>query len=156
MRILASDWKLSEIMQIQAGSYISVAAGTDVALTGIGGQRASYVGGNTRASGSCSNGVSCLTWLNAAAFAAPATGAFGNLGPANILGPGTFNINAALVRAFPVRERQRIEIRGEAFNLLNHIQPTNPSATVSSPATFGQITTFGSPRIMQFAAKFVF
>ena len=156
MRILASDWKLSEIMQIQSGSFISVAAGTDVALTGIAGQRASYVGGNTRASGSCSNGVSCLTWLNSAAFGAPATGAFGNLGPANILGPGSFNINAALVRAFPVRERQRIEIRGEAFNLLNHMRPNNPAATVSSPATFGQITTFGDPRIMQFAAKFVF
>jgi hypothetical protein len=148
MRILASDWRLSEIMQIQAGSYISVAAGTDVALTGIPGQRASYVGGNTRASGSCSNGVSCLMWLNPAAFAAPAMGAFGNLGRANILGPGSFNINAALVRAFPVRERQRIEIRGEAFNLLNHMRPNNPAATVSRPATFGQITNFGDPRIM--------
>ncbi|HEY6343821.1 MAG TPA: TonB-dependent receptor [Bryobacteraceae bacterium] len=156
MRALASDWKLSEILQIQAGSYITVGAGTDVDLTGIGGQRASYNGAPTGASGNCSTGPACLNWLNPAAFVAPATGTLGNLGPANILGPGTFNINAALVRAFPVRETKRIEIRAEAFNLLNHIQPTNPGATVSSPATFGQITTFGNPRIMQFAGKFVF
>jgi hypothetical protein len=156
MRILASDWKLSEIVQIQSGSFITVASGTDVDLSGIGGQRASYIGGPTRESGNCSNGVTCLMWLNPSAFVAPATGSLGNLGSANILGPGTFGISTALTREFAIRERQRIEIRWEAFNALNHIQPTLPTATVSSPSTFGQISTFGNPRIMQFAGKYVF
>jgi hypothetical protein len=158
LQTVAGDWRLSEIMRIQAGSYISVASGLDQALNGIGGQRASLVpGANPLASSSgCSQAPSCIQWLNPAAFAQPALGTFGNLGPNNILGPGTLQFDMSLARLFRVREMKSLEIRADAFNLPNHIRPNNPSATVSAPTTLGEITSFGDPRIMQFAAKFFF
>jgi hypothetical protein len=48
-----------------------------------------------------------------------------------------------------------VEIRAEAFNVLNHPTFQNPTATGSS-STFGRILTANDPRILQFALKFVF
>ena len=69
--------------------------------------------------------------------------------------------DAALSREFQVHEGQRLEIRAEAFNLINGIRPVTPlagSATlnINSPNTFGVILSSYDPRIMQFAMKFVF
>ena len=158
LRTVAGNWTLSEIMRIQSGSYFSVLSGLDQALSGIGGQRASYAGGGVSptATGACKTGPACLQWLNPAAFAQPALGTLGNLGAADMLGPGALEFNISLLRIIPVRERQWFELRADAFNLLNHIQPMNPNATLSVPSTFGQVTTFGDPRIMQFSLKYVF
>jgi hypothetical protein len=158
MRALASDWKVSEIIRIQSGSFFSVASGVDSALNGnLGAQRPNYVGGDPYAGATCAATTQfCVPWLSTAPFKPATSGTYGNLGSANILGPGTFQIDMSLVRAFPVRERQRVEVRAEAFNLLNHYQPGNPSATFSTASTFGQITTGGQPRIMQFAFKYIF
>jgi hypothetical protein len=106
--------------------------------------------------------VSC--WLNPAAFKAPDPGTFGSLGNTNLLGPAYFNIDLALSRMFSVTEKQRIEIRAEAFNIQNRVNFSNP-ATITYPNgptaaltnnTFGRITADVSPRIMQFAIKYVF
>ena len=94
-------------------------------------------------------------WLNPAAFAQPALGTFGT-GINNLLGPGLFNINASLVREVRIKEKHLIQFRAEAFNLLNHTEPTNPNASISTPSTFGRITVFGSARVMQFALKYMF
>ena len=71
------------------------------------------------------------------------------------IGPGYFDVDMALSRAFRVRERQRIEIRAEAFNVQNRVNFNNPTGTVSS-ALFGKIQTDKAPRIMQFAIKYMF
>jgi hypothetical protein len=157
LRAVASDWKLSEIIRIQSGSFITVASGVDTALNGIGGQRANFVGGDPRANATCTaSAVFCVPWLSSASFATPALGTFGNLGSANIEGPGAFQFDMSLVRSFAVRERQKVEIRAEAFNLLNHYRPGAPAASIASLASFGQITAGGDPRIMQFAFKYIF
>jgi hypothetical protein len=150
LQLIAGNWKLSQIVRIQSGSYFSVTTATDQALNSIGGQRASLVQASPYPADQ-----SFSQWLNPAAFAQPAPGTFG-MGPANIKGPGTFVINMSLVRELTIREKQRIEFRGEAFNLLNHVVPNNPGASISTLNTFGKITTFGDPRIMQFAIKYLF
>ena len=68
-------------------------------------------------------------------------------------GPGYYVINVALSRRFAVHEKHVIELRAEAFNILNHAHFDNPNTTLSS-ALFGQITTAEDPRIMQFAIKY--
>ena len=73
----------------------------------------------------------------------------------SVRGPGTKNIDLALSRQFRLTGQQTIEFRAEAFNALNWFQLGNP-ATARNSATFGQITTAGSPRVLQFAAKFGF
>jgi hypothetical protein len=157
MRAIASDWRLSEIIRVQSGSFITVATGTDQALNGNAGpQRVNYNGTNPYANAGCTQTPFCVPWLSQAAFSQPSLGTFGNLGSASILGPGAFQMDMSLVRAFQVRERQKVEIRAEAFNLLNHYRPGNPAASLGTLSTFGQITSSGDPRIMQFAVKYIF
>jgi hypothetical protein len=150
LQLFAGNWKLSQIMRIQSGSYFSVTTATDQALTSILGQRAAATG-----VAPYPTSQTFATWLNPAAFAQPATGTFG-MGINSLKGPGQFDIDMSLVREVRIRERQTVQFRGEAFNVLNHVRPNNPGASISTPATFGKITTFQDPRIMQFALKYVF
>jgi hypothetical protein len=77
------------------------------------------------------------------------------MGRANISGPGTFQFDAALSRIFQVREKQRLELRVEAFNLTNTLRPNN-LVTALNNSNFGQITTAQDARVMQFALKYLF
>ena len=89
-------------------------------------------------------------------FKGPATGTLGNMGRNNILGPGFWNFDLALSRIFQLRERQRLEIRAEAFNVTNSFRPANPITSLNSQ-NFGLINNSqGEPRIMQWALKYVF
>ena len=97
----------------------------------------------------------CLLFAAAPAFAQPATGKYGNMGPRNILGPGFIGIDMGLTRKFRVVENQSIEFRAEFFNLPNHLNPGSPVNTLTSN-TFGKIQSAEDPRILQLALKYVF
>jgi Carboxypeptidase regulatory-like domain/TonB dependent receptor len=64
---------------------------------------------------------------------------FGNSGRNSVRGPGIFNTDIALSRAFPIKERFRIEFRTDCANLTNTPKFGNPTTSVSS-GTFMQIT----------------
>ncbi len=79
-------------------------------------------------------------WINAAAFAAPAAGTFGNA-PRNLLrGPGTWQIDGSLQKDLLRLDRYALSLRAEGFNLLNRAQYGLPATNVSAQ-NFGQITT---------------
>jgi hypothetical protein len=64
--------------------------------------------------------------------------------------------DAAVVRAFPVTERMRLETRGEFFNALNHVNLDVPNRFVNT-AGFGTITDAMSPgRQIQLSARLSF
>jgi hypothetical protein len=48
-----------------------------------------------------------------------------------------------------------MEFRSDFFNVLNHANWNNPTSSVTS-GTFGQIVSFGSPRLIQMAIKLYF
>jgi hypothetical protein len=75
--------------------------------------------------------------LNPAAFAASSLAQPGNLGRNAIQGFGMSQLDLALEREFRVHERFAIEVRAEAFNLLNHPNFGNPDSFLSDP-TFGR------------------
>lgn len=149
MRRVLGDWQESTIFTAATGTYSSLAVGTDNSRTGGGADRPN-VAGNPNLSDPTLN-----HWFDTTAFVAPAVGAFGNAGRSTILGPAAWNVDAALSRSFSVTEHQRIDFRGEAFNLMNHARFGNPNTTLNSPS-YGQILTARDPRIMQFALKYVF
>lgn len=76
--------------------------------------------------------------FNPAMFGQPA-GGFGNLGRNALRGPGFKNYDLSLFKAFPIRERYKMELRGAAYNLTNTPHFSNPVTYLGSPA-FGQVT----------------
>jgi len=87
-------------------------------------------------------------------------GQTGNVTRAVIDGPGYFNINAALLKNIRFGERMRLQLRAEAFNLLNHTNFTFVSTGEQfkniNSASFGQITAANPAREIQFAVRFEF
>ena len=95
-------------------------------------------------------------YFNRAAFAQPAPGTLGDLERNAAVGPNFWNIDLGLSRLIPVGGTQRLELRLESFNLLNHFNWGNP-ATNFNAGTFGRITSqSGDPRIIQFGVKYDF
>jgi hypothetical protein len=169
MRRLFSDWQVAPILQIHTGQWLTVLSGTDRALTTVASQTANQVLPNAYASNKgTANGNATINWLNPASFAIPALGTYGTTADGIVQGPGMIQLNMALSRTFPVWEKKTIQIRAEAFNLPNHLNPSNPNTSLNS-ALYGQInsdqsgniggslqTSAGDYRIVQLAAKFVF
>jgi hypothetical protein len=97
-----------------------------------------------------------MRFLNPAAFAQPAPGTLGNSARNGIRGMGTRSLDLSLTRVIRVSQRQDVEVRVDAFNAFNWLQWGQPATALNNPATFGQITTAGAPRAMQFAVKYQF
>ena len=85
-------------------------------------------------------------YFNAAAFAIPAPGTFGNAGRNTIIGPGMWVVNLSLARSINLHsERRRLEIRFDSTNTLNHVNPSGLITVVNS-AQYGEITSAGAMR----------
>jgi len=108
--------------------------------------------------------------INAAAFALPTNPNDPGNAPRNFVrGFGTWQINLAVRREFPIHDKLRLQFRAEAFNILNHpnFGKVDPILT---DAQFGQATQMlnqslatlsplyqqGGPRSMQFALRLTF
>ncbi|NOT48894.1 MAG: hypothetical protein HOP17_14240, partial [Acidobacteria bacterium] len=82
-------------------------------------------------------------------------GQTGNIGRGLINGPKYFNINMALLKSIRFTETMRVQLRMEAFNVLNNVNFVQNTQFANINATnFGQITTAFGPRELQFAARF--
>lgn len=86
------------------------------------------------------SGRTLQNYINAAAFALPANGTFGNA-PRNLLrAPGTWQIDTSLQKGLYTTERFNLALRGDVFNIFNRAQYGAPSGVFNTPG-FGQITT---------------
>jgi hypothetical protein len=149
LRAIASNWRVNGIYQVRSGSPMNVGVGTDPAGTGVGGQRAHMIGDPYGDRDSITN------YLNFSSFATPAPGEYGNQRRGAFYGPGTRNIDIAIVRLFRF-QTHTIEARLESFNFLNWTRYGAPSTNLNAPNTFGRINNAADPRIMQFAVKYQF
>jgi hypothetical protein len=152
LRAVASGWRVSGILNARSGSWLSVTTGQDTAFTGraITAQRVNQISDDVY-------GEKSLTrYLNRAAFAQPAPGTFGNSARNSIKGPGFWKIDLAISRLVSLGGAHSVEVRLEAFNLLNNFNWGNPVTNFNS-GTFGRILSqTGDPRIMQFGVKYAF
>jgi len=88
-------------------------------------------------------------------------GSFGDVSLNSLQGPGNKNFDFAREKIIPLRESLQLELRAEAFNVLNHPNflfaapgPQNSNnATVFGTPSFGFVTAAQPPREIQFAAK---
>jgi hypothetical protein len=146
---ITMDWQLSPIIALNSGQPLTPTDGSDISQTAVGSDRPDVV---TTAGFYPHTEKS---WFNQAAFKVQATGTYGNAGRDSITAPGSITWDMALSRQFKMRERYRLDVRADFFNIMNHANWNSPATGITS-ATFGQIVSFGSPRIIQMSMKFFF
>jgi hypothetical protein len=157
-KYLTKDWQLSPSLNLFTGSPIQLADGKDISLSGQNLDRPTVlVAGQTYGTGlgSYLNLPSFACAGSAAGTCTVFSGQFGNLGRNTVYGPGTISWDMSLDRKFRLKERLKMDFRADFFNIMNHANWNNPGNSLSS-STFGQITGFGSPRIIQMAMKLLF
>jgi hypothetical protein len=123
------------------------------------------LGGHSRTAGSPVTGG--MPWFDPTSFANPVEPQYTNPGAAGYVactagvvcnavpvfanthrnefrGPGVSQVNASIFRSFKTYKESQLQVRIEAFNLLNHaLLYSNPNTTVGG-GTFGYITSFGA------------
>ena len=67
------------------------------------------------------------------AFVAGPPNQFGSVGRNILTGPGRIGTDLSLARIFPIHDRFRFEVRGDAFNLTNTPSFSNPVTSVTDP-----------------------
>lgn len=152
---LVNGWGLTGLSTWRSGFPFSVTSGTDNSYSGVGADRADYIGGPALLDTSRPHGQLIARYFNTAAFTLNAPGTFGNSGKNILRAPRFFGTDVGLLKSNRITERVSTQFRAEFFNVFNHVNFNGPSANVSS-ASFGQITSAGDPRILQLALKLQF
>ncbi|HVE58700.1 MAG TPA: TonB-dependent receptor [Pyrinomonadaceae bacterium] len=119
----------------------------------------SVIGSNgAAAAGYIRQGLNTNGTFNGQAFFNVEPGTTGNIGRFLVNGPKFFNINAALLKSFKFNESgMRLQVRAEAFNLLNNVNfNANAQLANINSTSFGRITSAAASRTIQFAARFEF
>ncbi|HLK49161.1 MAG TPA: carboxypeptidase-like regulatory domain-containing protein [Bryobacteraceae bacterium] len=169
---LIGGWQTSGIFTAQSGRPLYLMAGWDAAGQVI-------VGNQDRLNATGldpylpSNKQSADQWFNTGAFSNVTAGQFGNVGRNILTGPSVWTLDFSAIKNFPFTEKQRLQLRIESFNTLNHpalgSPITNWGGNSPRPApNFGQIRdtvtggTFFTPgtayqmRQVQLALKYIF
>jgi hypothetical protein len=90
-------------------------------------------------------------------FSDTPTAPYGTAGRNSIRAPGRANFDLSLSKITPLyKDRAKLEIRVDAFNLLNHTQFSNFDTFASDGGLFGQATQVYAPRELQLAAHIRF
>jgi hypothetical protein len=151
---VANDWTLAVVVTRQSGIPVAVAQQTNFnAFAGFGTQRPNLVGDPELPA----DQRTPLRWFDTSAFAVAPVFTLGSASRNPVRGPGYRNVDLAISRRIPLpmRSGTALELRAEAFNLLNTPAFANPGAILGT-ATFGVISAAGDPRVLQLAAKFLF
>ncbi|HZO52067.1 MAG TPA: TonB-dependent receptor, partial [Bryobacteraceae bacterium] len=93
-------------------------------------------------------------WFDTAAFAL-ATGHYGTSGRNVLTAPGLASLDFSLFKNFRIAESKNLQFRWEMYNATN-TPSFNPPGLGIGTGTFGQITSAGLPREMQFGLRFEF
>ena len=70
------------------------------------------------------------------------------------MGPGFVQVDLRLSKIVKIRT-MRVELFGESFNLANLRIDNNPTSSLSS-SNFGKVTSWNSPRQVEFGLRFDF
>jgi outer membrane receptor protein involved in Fe transport len=164
-----SGWEVAPIMSLQSGNPFTVALATTT-VNGV----ANTVRPNLIGPVVYSDNARGQWFLNpGATFALPAPGTFGNLGRNTFVGPTFKNFDLALIKNTKITERFTMQLRMDAFDLLNHPNYGQPGPSAGNgnviitlpvvPSSFSTISSTrfptgdsGSSRQLQVAMRLKF
>lgn len=174
VRTVATGWRISGIFTLESGDADTVTNGGPGATcpasasatqcpTGYGSSAFDHAGfDELNVSGNPSIGhfdKTSMRQFDTSKFSIPPMNVRGNSGLGTVRGPGQINLDLSLAKSFPIYESLRLELRGDAFNALNHTQWTGINTTFPSSDAefpFGMVNGAREARIGQVAAKLVF
>lgn len=164
VQAVAGGWGLDGILSLQTGFPIALTTANNNVHAEGGGSRPDF---NVQA---CPNGATLTgsatsrlnQWFNTSCFFGPPNFTLGTVSRTmpNVRTDGLHNLDFALFKDFDLTPegRAKLQVRGEAFNLLNTPQFGYPGQTCacngSINANFGVVTSqVNNPRLIQVAAK---
>lgn len=154
-RALLHGWSVNGIVSFYSGRPLFVISNKDNDFDGNSSGDRPDVVGDWYLSPSRSRSEVIAAWFNTSALVQNKAGQLGNLGRNVLIGPGMKNVDLGISRTFRIREGHSLQFRAEGFNLFNWVNLNDPEVRVSN-GLFGQITSAGDPRIIQFGLKYLF
>lgn len=184
-------WRASTVVTFQSGRPVSTSTTDSLAsFTGTSDRAFVVAGVSPTARIDGNTGLKTHTpqdWFNTAAFRSndPGNGTnytsdsaagyvynYGTAGFDDIRGPGLEDVDFSLIKQVKIGDRNSVEFRADAFNILNHPNFTNPSAAFGgttgsgiTPGTTSVITSTvnstvptatGGPRQLQLGLRYAF
>jgi hypothetical protein len=165
LRYAISNWQVSGIFSFTSGAPLTI-TGT---CTGGGiidavcypNYNPSFTGSVWQNGSIGSSGANVLStpYLNKAAFVDPPNYTAGNIArsaPLGLFVPHNADFDISVRREFPIRERVRVAIQADAFNVNNAVHFAAPGVGIDS-ANFGIFSAMSNqPRKLQFSARITF
>ena len=163
---LTRGWQMNSLFTANSGEPLDLLSGTNRSGTSDTRDRVDVIGDWRTGVPDRASPFAVVPRFNIRAFAAAATGTFGNIGRNALRGPGFGAVDFSVFKETPITERLRTQVRVEIFNLFNRANYGNPGVNLNAPATFGLIsntrnggsapgTGFGEPRNVQLALKLI-
>jgi outer membrane receptor protein involved in Fe transport len=146
-------WQLSGILAARSGTAILITQ-----PSGMANSRPDYVPGTDPV---LQDWSSTLVYLNKAAFSLVPTSSVttatlrpGNAPPDLVRGPMSWTVDMTIAKNIPLGHT-RLQLRADAFNVLNHVNLNNPNGNFISP-DFGRITAAATMRTGQVGVRMTF
>lgn len=140
-------WELSGVTEFQVGLPMAVTQSNGLGgFTGT--QRPNQIG----AAALPRDERTITEWFNTDAFTAAPAYIAGTAPRFPLYGPGINNWDVSLMRNVPIRERIRLQLRGEFYNAMNHPNFKNPNTTLGN-VNYGKITSDNGPRTIELALR---
>jgi hypothetical protein len=149
-------WQINTVTTIQAGSPLLVRGANNFTIGWPDMVSDPTLSGDQR---------SVARWFDTNAFRNPPDFVIGNAPRTlpNTRGPGMINMDLSAFKTLTFRDRYRLEVRGEAFNVLNHVNLNNPGVSfspnrqgVNTNGSFGVITSSMKARSVQLGLRLAF
>lgn len=167
MKFLTQGWQLNALFTFNTGEPLDLLSGTNRSGTLDNRDRVDVVGDAFSSVPARATPFGAIPYFNTSAFAAAASGTWGNIGRDVLYGPGFGSVDFSVFKSFPIyKERVSARLQADIFNIFDRANLANPTTTLSSGA-FGTITNtknggsapglgFGEPRNVQLALKIIF
>jgi outer membrane receptor protein involved in Fe transport len=168
VRTLLNGWSVSAIISMRSGTPFTVTSGTDDNMDGDNNDRPNVLPGKTQhlinANGSRS--LERQQWFDTSAYCrvgsagcsagVGAGNVDGTVSPNSLSGPGYKDVDASVFRDFGIVGRVKFQFRGEATNVFNFVNLSNPGANLSSTSSLGVISGASAMRVIQLGGRLLF
>jgi hypothetical protein len=150
---ILGDWQVNTVTTARSGQPYNLDVLGDIANLGNQVGWFSYGRPNLVGNPHLSNPTP-KEWFNTNAFSIPVN-SFGNFGKNVLRSMAVYNVDFSVFRNIRIKENVGLEIRGEAFNVLNHFMYGTPGVDIGT-SDAGVINGDTGPRIIQLGIKLRF